>query len=821
MCFSGLLGGNAVLTSEWEPTETTTTAQSGECHVSYSGPCQAGVTKLSVTKAPTAAPTTAAPAGYGAPTQAPTENDGSTASDWETLKVNDQGRKTDITDDFTPFTTNAIRLQYTGTREQRFPYFRVAEIIAYDTAGNKIAPLGARTDSFLRNWRKNSLAPELFDGSLLHARGSSVHFNKYATVWFDKDVTIASLRVAMPRAPRSDWAWQKFTGDGLLVAPTQSPTRAPTPVSAWFDLKVNDQGRKAVTVDAFTPFMTSAIHLTGISGNIMRVSEIIAYDTEGKKIAPAGARTDWFHPAWRENSLAPELYNEDLSFSRGSGVHMRKGATVWFGEEVTIAKLELHQHTRANTADWSWSYFNDAAEGTYTDGVSKKASGVRWSSGRIHDFDALDGTAIGDWVANRFSWVHCRGAAQVLSDQCYTAAHPGSVTTSWVRWLGRNPFHAVVSPPVPMCTPSRSKTNVFTSRNFTGSCSCSLFEATDLYKGATSAAWLYQEDACDYAMDRWCNTNCEQGVCPASHCKERADEGCAGGGTCNGATDQCWYEEKETVLLIKSSVAFQGVGASAFDTTEGLAPLIEALASALGVNESQVEIANVATTSSSSRRLGTETMVEYQVVPESEDQAQLCEAKIKAGLAHSPFEDASPAFADTIFEISTSIVNETVMTCESPVGGICIQSAAVAAARSDNQHLRESSVLSGQSQQYEGPTLELPTDESVRSDSGAADASKSGAAGATNRGAVAGVVFAAVAVAAAAAIAVVYYRKRTRAASAQRTAGNVPANEDAAAGEKLHDNPMFGQMQSSSAAIGAVKRIGNKLVAKSSDPALL
>merc|ERR1711865_1132628 len=147
------------------------------------------------------------------PTAAPTKTPEWHHKDWTVKKVNDHGSKTDIKDTFTPFTTSAIRFRYTGTKEHRFPYFRVAEIIARDTDGNIIKTVGARTDGFHKSWRRNTWAPELTDGTHTHGRGKSVHFNNYATVWFGKDVTIASLEVKMPVAPRSEFAWTAYNSE--------------------------------------------------------------------------------------------------------------------------------------------------------------------------------------------------------------------------------------------------------------------------------------------------------------------------------------------------------------------------------------------------------------------------------------------------------------------------------------------------------------------------------------------------------------------------------------------------------------------------------
>jgi hypothetical protein len=161
--------------------------------------------------------------------------------------------------------------------------------------------------------------------------------------------------------------------------PTTAPTPAPTETPAWVNLKANDHGgRLAKTVDTFTPFKTSAIHLTGRLARPypMRLIEIIAYDPEGNKITPIGARTDTKRDSWRKTTLAPELYDGKMRFRPGQAVFARNGATVWFGKEVTIAKLELYQ---AHSRGTSWSYFNDAKEGAvvpYKDGASTKAAGM-------------------------------------------------------------------------------------------------------------------------------------------------------------------------------------------------------------------------------------------------------------------------------------------------------------------------------------------------------------------------------------------------------------------------------------------------------------
>jgi hypothetical protein len=59
------------------------------------------------------------------------------------------------------------------------------------------------------------------------------------------------------------------------------------------------------------------------------------------------------------------------------------------------------------------------------------------------------------------------------------------------------------------------------------------------------------------------------------------------------------------VVLIKSSLTFDGVSVSFFDTVEGKEPVREALAKELDVRESQVVITNVTSPRTSTRKLGT------------------------------------------------------------------------------------------------------------------------------------------------------------------------------------------------------------------------
>jgi hypothetical protein len=177
---------------------------------------------------------------------------------------------------------------------------------------------------------------------------------------------------AYPTAYPTNYPTKAPTSTPTLAptAPTRAPIAAPTTsptLAAWVQLKVNDQGAGKVIVDTFTPFKTSAIQLTSLyHRKPLRLTEIIAYDPEGNKITPVHARTDG--RSGTHTALVPNLVNGGCGRRH---CFAKKGATIWFGKEVTIAKLELHQ--KHASGRWSWNYFNDAKEGAvtpYEDGVS-------------------------------------------------------------------------------------------------------------------------------------------------------------------------------------------------------------------------------------------------------------------------------------------------------------------------------------------------------------------------------------------------------------------------------------------------------------------
>jgi len=134
---------------------------------------------------------------------------------WELLKVNTQGNIKDVRDTFTPFQTEAIRVQkvHPGTQVTA-GWFRVTEIDARGTDGQQIVPVSARTDNYHGSWRKSAWAPELYDDSTRWGDGTSVHFQNHATLNFGEVVTIQQLRfVQIPNNNNQynqiQWMWLK------------------------------------------------------------------------------------------------------------------------------------------------------------------------------------------------------------------------------------------------------------------------------------------------------------------------------------------------------------------------------------------------------------------------------------------------------------------------------------------------------------------------------------------------------------------------------------------------------------------------------------
>jgi len=297
---------------------------------------------------------------------------------WDMLKVNNQGEKQVTTDMFTPFKTSAIRFQKTGTKPLRGGWFRVSEINAFDATGRVVVPIGARSDNFHGAWRKSSWAPEVFDDRHAWGNDQAVHFHNHVTLWFSKQVTIAKLQAIQAPVhgrrgaygPNKDWMWMTYASDaGVYKVPESAPTPAPMDAipKGWELVHANDQGSLVTTIDKVKPFKANAIRIQKassgmpINGGWFRMSEIRAYDTSGKVIKPIGGRSDNYHGAWRKSTWAPELFDNRNGWGNDQAIHFSKYATIWFPQEVTIAKLEVvqaHWHGRGNSAgpnsNWMW-----------------------------------------------------------------------------------------------------------------------------------------------------------------------------------------------------------------------------------------------------------------------------------------------------------------------------------------------------------------------------------------------------------------------------------------------------------------------------------
>jgi len=302
------------------------------------------------TKAPTPAPTRAP---TRSPTQAPTRSPThapTLAPGFYDLKVNNQGARVSTSDSFAPFKTNAIRVQRSGAIKHG--WFRVTEIEAFDKNGRKVMPIGARSDNYYGGWRKSSIAPEVYDNSKRWGDNTAIHFQNHATLWFGKGVEIARLQFSQgpnSRYAQSAWKWQKYVG--AYVAPT------------FHTLKTNNQGARVSTSDSFAPFVANAIRVkrTGaIKHGWFRVTEIEAFDKNGKRIMPIGARSDNYYGGWRRSSIAPEVYDNSKRWGDNTAIHFQNYATLWFGKDVEIAKLQLSQgpNSRYAQSAWAWQKFS-------------------------------------------------------------------------------------------------------------------------------------------------------------------------------------------------------------------------------------------------------------------------------------------------------------------------------------------------------------------------------------------------------------------------------------------------------------------------------
>merc|ERR1719345_517515 len=223
--------------------------------------------------------------------------------------------------------------------------------------------MGARTDNYYGGWRKSSWAAELFDDSTNWGKGTAVHFQNHATVWFASAVTIKTLKFTQiphgnERYNQVNWKWQWHHGTYTGQMP-----------AGWNVLKTNTQGSATIVTDTFSPFKTNAIRVakTGaIKHGWFRVAEIDAFDVNGKQIKAMGARTDNYYGGWRKSSWAAELFDDSTNWGKGTAVHFQNHATVWFASAVTIKTLKFtqipHGNERYNQVNWKWQWHH----GTYT-----------------------------------------------------------------------------------------------------------------------------------------------------------------------------------------------------------------------------------------------------------------------------------------------------------------------------------------------------------------------------------------------------------------------------------------------------------------------
>merc|ERR1719162_2763345 len=339
--------------------QETATTHSCSCRAGYQCSGADCTTCAAPTPSPTQSPT---PSPTKAPTNAPT-NAPTLKLGWNLLKKNTQGNNVDVRDTFTPFQTEAIRVQKNSAMASKSNgWFRVAEIDAYGIDGQQIVVTGAQTDNYYGGWRKSVWAEELFDDSTRWGDDTAVHFQNHATLWFGNAVTIKQLRfVQIPHANnrynQANWEWQFYHGKFYPYGKPQVPT-------GWELLKVNTQGNNVDVRDNFTPFQTEAIRVqkihpgTQVTHGWFRVAEIDAYGTDGQQIVPVSARTDNYHGAWRNSAWAPELYDDSTRWGNDHAVHFQNHATLNFGEVVTIQQLRFVQipnnNNQYNQIQWMW-----------------------------------------------------------------------------------------------------------------------------------------------------------------------------------------------------------------------------------------------------------------------------------------------------------------------------------------------------------------------------------------------------------------------------------------------------------------------------------
>ena len=141
------------------------------------------------------------------------------------------------------------------------------------------------------------------------------------------------------------------------------------PTNEFYDIKdgFNIQPKCSTCTSRFAPVTTNAVRLMHtakkVNGGWYRVTEIIAKDANGNVVKPVGARTDTYHGSWRQSDWAGELFDNSERWGKGTGVHFKKSATLWFDVPIQLGSLTLKQSGRENNDGWKWQAFN----GKFTD----------------------------------------------------------------------------------------------------------------------------------------------------------------------------------------------------------------------------------------------------------------------------------------------------------------------------------------------------------------------------------------------------------------------------------------------------------------------
>jgi hypothetical protein len=138
---------------------------------------------------------------------------------WNDIAPNKQGQCTTCQTFFNkPITTQAIRMQHLGGGHTG-GWYRVTEIEAINDNGDKIAALGARTDSHHGHWCNSNLAPELYGDSAKGGNDHGVHFHNHATIWFAAPVEIKSIKMVQLGVQHgidyanANFKWHAFKGE--------------------------------------------------------------------------------------------------------------------------------------------------------------------------------------------------------------------------------------------------------------------------------------------------------------------------------------------------------------------------------------------------------------------------------------------------------------------------------------------------------------------------------------------------------------------------------------------------------------------------------